>query len=293
MKKHAYLVIAHNEPKLFHTLLSCLDDKRNDIFVLIDAKSNIDNFMFCPQYSNISYVDRVDIRWGDISLVVAELILMEAAILKDRYDYYHLLSGVDLPIKSQDYIHSFFDDLQSSKELVSFVPDKDVSWRLRIDYYIPFLKYQKSSLFVIRLMTKICRDVFLFFQKSMGYRRKWDMEMKKGAQWFSITDEFCRYVVSQKDFIIKKFRNVSCIDEVFMQTLLYNWNRHKIYNQENEIGGALREIDWNRGLPYTWGKDNYDIVFLRNSKCLFARKFSSNYPQIIETVVKELNNDNE
>ena len=48
---------------------------------------------------------RLDVRWGDISVVKAELLLLETASMKGPYDYYHLLSGVDLPIKSQDYIH--------------------------------------------------------------------------------------------------------------------------------------------------------------------------------------------
>lgn len=42
-------------------------------------------------------------------MVKAELLLLETASMKGPYDYYHLLSGVDLPIKSQDYIHHFFE----------------------------------------------------------------------------------------------------------------------------------------------------------------------------------------
>ena len=61
--------------------------------------------------SNIYYVvNRVDVRWGDISQIETELILFEKACTTNRYDYYHLLSGVDLPIKSQNYIHDFFSE---------------------------------------------------------------------------------------------------------------------------------------------------------------------------------------
>ena len=38
------------------------------------------------------------------------------------YAYYHLLSGADLPIKSQDYIHEFFHK-NSGKEFVGFWQD--------------------------------------------------------------------------------------------------------------------------------------------------------------------------
>jgi hypothetical protein len=43
---------------------------------------------------------------GAYSQVRCELELLEAAV-KDYHDYYHLLSGADLPIKSQDQIHKF------------------------------------------------------------------------------------------------------------------------------------------------------------------------------------------
>ena len=39
--KHAYLVMAHNEPEILKVLLSMLDDERNDIYLHIDKKSNL------------------------------------------------------------------------------------------------------------------------------------------------------------------------------------------------------------------------------------------------------------
>ena len=49
---------------------------------------------------------RIDVRWGDFSQVECELALFKQAAI-GRYDYYHLLSGVDLPIKSAEYITAF------------------------------------------------------------------------------------------------------------------------------------------------------------------------------------------
>ena len=36
--KHAYLILAHHEFALLQTLIGCLDDARNDIYVHIDRK---------------------------------------------------------------------------------------------------------------------------------------------------------------------------------------------------------------------------------------------------------------
>lgn len=287
-RKHAYLIIAHNEPKLFHILMSLLDDYRNDIFVLIDKKSDKHLFEFQTQHSKLYYVEQVNIRWGEFSMVTAELILMDYASSKDKYDYYHLLSGVDLPIKSQDYIHHFFDSLNSSKELVGFVPKEDESWKLRIWYYFPFLKNQrpknKAMWFIVRIVTKI----MLIIQKGLKYKRKWTIDVRKGTNWFSITDELCRYIVGQKEYIKELFSNVICCDEVFLQTLLYNKFPERIYNINSKFGGNLREIDWNRGIPYVWGQDDNDFELLMKSEALFARKFSMKYSWIIEKIEKEL-----
>lgn len=44
-KKHAYLILAHSEPEILGILVSLLDDERNDIFIHIDKKSNIMDFL--------------------------------------------------------------------------------------------------------------------------------------------------------------------------------------------------------------------------------------------------------
>ena len=37
--KHAYLIIAHNEYPVLKSLLTMLDDERNDIYLYIDRRS--------------------------------------------------------------------------------------------------------------------------------------------------------------------------------------------------------------------------------------------------------------
>ena len=55
--RHAYLIMAHNEWELLNTLLSLIDDTRNDIFLHIDKKvkkmpkfinPNTQNFISLP-----------------------------------------------------------------------------------------------------------------------------------------------------------------------------------------------------------------------------------------------------
>lgn len=55
---------------------------------------------------------------GRFSQIECELRLLEASI-PGHYDYYHLMSGADLPLQSQDVIHTYFERYQGT-EFVHF-----------------------------------------------------------------------------------------------------------------------------------------------------------------------------
>ena len=294
MQKHAYLIMAHNEPQVFRSLLSLLDDGRNDLFVHIDRKAAIDDFEFVPQHSRICYVDRLDVRWGGFSQIAAELTLMEKASSVRAYAYYHLLSGVDLPLRSQDEIHAFFDGQPVAKEYVGFAQYTDSAWMDRARYFHPFVEQQKSGGRLFQKALRACDKVAVSAQKLLGVRRA-SVGFRKGPQWFSITDDLCRYVLNQREMIEVRFKHISCVDEWFLQTLVYNhptfWQH--VYDATDEFGGCLRAIDWQRGSmlsPYTWGADSADDDILMQSGCLFARKFSTRYQWLVDRIVNRIQN---
>ncbi len=101
MEKHAYLIIAHTDWSLLKTLVSLLDYELNDIYIHIDAKVPAKSIphITCSR-SKIYYLERrISVAWGDISVVEAEYLLFETAYNNRHYSYYHLLSGMDLPLK--------------------------------------------------------------------------------------------------------------------------------------------------------------------------------------------------
>lgn len=107
MKKHAYLIMAHNNWKILEKLLILLDDKRNDIYLHIDLKSDFIDFSSKVHNANLFIFHEIDVRWGDISLIQVEFFLFKTAYCKGNNSYYHLISGSDLPLKTQDEIHAF------------------------------------------------------------------------------------------------------------------------------------------------------------------------------------------
>jgi len=102
-----------------------IDDDRNDIFIILDKKANYRDFLGIKTDKGrliaILYGEQsIDIQWGDMSLVQAELLVFKTALQHGPYEYLHLLSGQDLPLKTQDCIHKFFDSLAKGTNLVGF-----------------------------------------------------------------------------------------------------------------------------------------------------------------------------
>ena len=111
MKKNAYLILVHQNTYSLEVLLKLLDDEQNDFFIHVDKKFN--NFDY-QKYSNmiskssIYYLkddNRVDVVWGGYQQIEAEYELLKEATNTGNYAYYHLLSGQDLPLKSNKYIN--------------------------------------------------------------------------------------------------------------------------------------------------------------------------------------------
>ena len=108
---HAYLIIAHEQFDLLESLLKCIDDARNDIYIHIDSRSELDigRIEKVLRNSRVEFVPRIHIRWGGFDMVRCEYMLLEAAFESGReYEYVHLISGADLPLKNQDEIHRYF-----------------------------------------------------------------------------------------------------------------------------------------------------------------------------------------
>lgn len=290
--KHAYCIIAHNEPYILKKLIELIDDERNDIFILIDQKSDIRLFKHIKSLkSKIIYTPRIDIRWGDISLIIAELILFETASKQDKYQYYHLLSGVDLPIKSQNYIHDFMDK-HNGKEFVGFAQEDKSKWDIKrkTRYYYIFTKYNKSSTFT-GYICRLLRNIFIYIQCIFRVKRKFHIEIKKGCNWVSITHDLCTYILEKKQYILKTFKYTLAPDEMFIQTIIWQSRfKNNIY-KHNEFDSCLREIDWERGTPYVWGQTKDDINILKKSNKLFARKFSSKNIDFIDIISKDIVQD--
>lgn len=278
------MIIAHNQFELLEVLVKMLDDVRNDIYIHIDAK--ISDFDFeklksVTEYSQLYFTDRISVTWGDFSQIQCEMLLLKAAVEKEDksnpYVYYHLLSGVDLPIKTNDEIHRFFE-ANNGKEFVHFTNNNPLpEFENRIKYYHLFRK--KRNLFY-----KILAQIALRMQKFIGINRikNKHLTVQKGSNWFSITASFAKYLVMKNDEINSIFKYSYCSDEVFLQTMLVNSiYKDNLYMPEcdNNQLAAARLIDWKRGNPYVFKSADFEEIIA--SPAMFARKFSLEDKDII------------
>lgn len=273
-EKQAYLIIAHKDDLVFNTLLKMLDHSKNDIFIHMDIKNNQydeENVEDHIKNASLYHVERTSVTWGGESQINAELLLLEKATSIGKYQHYHLISGADLPIKTQEQIQSFFES-NADKEFLRFENDRfEYADRVRY-YHLLQDKVGRSHNIFLRGIEK----VIVSLQKFFHIHRNKDIIFQKGTNWFSITDEFARYVVSMKPWIKETFKYTYCCDEVFMQTLIINSPFvNNLYHKEfdNSPYAIMRLIDWTRGKPYIFLVLDYDE--LCESEMMFARKFDS------------------
>jgi len=295
--KHAYCIIAFNNWPLLEKLITLLDDERNDIFLHIDRNvkiENIEHFQTIAKHSSVFLLNRLPGAWGTPGLSDIQLEFYKTATRTNHYQYYHLLSGVCLPLKTQDEIHAFFDQ-HNGKEFVHFVCKPPVGNYIykRYSLYHFFVKYLRSNSFLKRILLGfICEKASVLLQTLFKTDRLADLRstLCYGSNWSSITHELACHVVEHMDTIIERTRYTFAPDECVLQTLVYMSDfKNHLYNSDydDNYSANQRYIDWNRGIPYVWQIDDYDE--LMNSGFLFARKFDLNIDAaIVERIYTEI-----
>lgn len=276
---HAYLIMVHNNLQQLKQLVSVLKGKNNDIYIHLDKKmGEVDYSAVEKEFpGHLFFTNRTNVIWGDYSQINCELLLLKMAVKTRKYDYLHLLSGSDLPLKTQADIYSFFEK-NNGKEFVHYETKELAGPNLeKVKYYFPLQSYIAGKRNAIYYLQR----VLIHIQRlaKINRRKNSSMVFAKGANWFSITGNFAEFVVSQEEWISNTFRHTLCCDEIFLQTVLINskFAKNLYYNgfDDNYIGN-MRHIVWEgsgvNSHPHIFTKN--DIYELKKSNMIFARKFS-------------------
>lgn len=291
MNRHAYLIIAHNNIEVLKTCLRMVDDPRNDVFVLLDKKANISEGIKRDleeqvKISRIEFLEPMVVNWGAYSLVEAEVRLIEAACNARDYSYLHLFQGVDLPIKTQDQIHQYFDEHQGTEYVNIGFDDRRCFRKCMYHHFFAQNRFYRHN-----MLLKLLNYGIVFSERLFGITKNTDIALYHGSGLFSITGEFAKYVVANKDEIKRRYKYSLAADDVFIHSLLMNSQfKDKLFYLDDRNTSNARLIDRSlshkRNSPHVWELADKDIILSQPEFICFSRKFSEQNIDMVRFVEK-------
>lgn len=203
-----------------------------------------------------------------------------------KYDYLHFFQGSDLPVKTQNEIHDFFDN-NSGYEFVS-VEKARCSMAENKARYRHFFCHNRF--FRKNKLVKALNFGLVYIQKLLNIQKNTDIRLYQGSALFSITGECARYIETQISSIYKRFRYSLAADEVFMQSILMaSPYRDRIKDIDKEVTCNARMIDRTRpdgkNSPHIWRADEFNFLMSLPQEYCFARKFDEKVDmEIVEKI---------
>lgn len=303
--KHAFLIIAHNNWNQLKRMIETLDSDLCDFYIHVN--SNVDmpksiDFSESTRRSKVFFTPRVPIVWGKYGICNASLVALNASYQNGGgYDYYHLLTGSDIPLCSMKELDSFFEanifNNPSGQIKTNYISAGKPNTRmaLRVKCYNSFISHWSDANRFTRKLATSSNTLLCYIQRFAGIDRLKNsgVDLYCGSSWWSITHEFAEYYLSKSDWAMKQFgRATFAADEFVPQTVIMNSEfRDSRYEPKKGIHTNLRLLDFDAGngygSPKVWTIDDKEI--LTSTKDLFARKFDQNIDnEIIEFLLDRI-----
>lgn len=276
--KHAYLIMAHEQFEVLKLLVASLDDPRNDIYIHFDRKVKHVPSLSTRNSRLFVLEDRVRVIWGDVSQIKAEYALFKAAYSEGEYGYYHLISGIHFPLKSQDEIHSYFDTVQGKCVMrCESLSQEEID--MRFGYYHFFLKHLIDRRRWVNKLYHLGWRFMLSVQKRMGIRRDTSFVHGKASQWCSLTEDAVGLLLNFEKDSLKNFSRSFCSDEFFVRSVIDG----KVDICDDD---RICYVEFVNTTPKKFSLADYGI--LMDSGAFFARKFSDRNIDLCEKIINTI-----
>ena len=285
MKNHAFLFTVYNQPRLLARSLRVLSKSNHHFFIHVDAKSDIQAFREATVHiPNVHYVKSIPVYHGRISQVKSIIILFEEAFKSDLdFAYFHLLSGQDYPLRSNEQFDDFFEKTDHSFmcfDSGQFKESMQPAYNKMVNYFHP----DKSRTFVSDIYYKlhIANIIALF------YKRPSIDHFASGWDWFSWNRETCKYVLDElnSNNLIERFNHTQSPTEHVFHTIL---SPH-IEELKIEVDNPLRYVSWyeHRKIetdyrPYDLNELDFDYII--KSKAFFCRKVNETKSAVLMDMI--------
>lgn len=263
--KVAILIQAHKNPQQVARLCKALAHPDIDIFMHLDAKTDIASFKaLIPQV--IMVKKRINVLWGGFSQVKATInSLRQIKQCGVKYNYVALISGQDYPVITPSRL---IETLRrgGNQEYLSHAT---------MDFEYPNNTADKVLHYHFILTNRrLTNRLRKWEYRYSPFRRKYPITpVYKGDNWWTLTPECIDYILeyAKKEYKFVNFhRFTESSDEIFFHNIIM----HSPFAERVE-NNSHRYIDWSqcKANPEILTCEDYDKIV--KSDAWFARKFDT------------------
>lgn len=315
-----YMFTVYNEPELLARTVSKLQHPQAYFYIHVDGKKDIEPFLKSlnrlPHVFFLTGDARINVEWGDISMVQAELNLMRAVVSDTKEGYCVLISGQDYPIKSTAYIHDYFaarypaefihaEPLEQTEPVIRRIMNRHARWHwvtVAGKFKIVILPWRFVAcsgwrFFDMRCLKKLCSWKMIANCCNLFFtRRKFpaDLHLYASETWFEITTRTAERVlrkIEEHPEYMAYYRTFGLPEESMLQSIILSDAEGK----RDWAGDFLLYVNRNRsdenGMPVPCDIDltAADISDVEDKiknapDKLFARKVSLNEVALLERI---------
>ena len=222
--KIAYIVLCHKNAGQINKMIKKLDSKNCDFFLHIDKKSSIEEDIIKNNHIFVLPNDkRIDVKWGDISMIDATVNLMESVFTsKIKYDYIWLISGQDFPLKSSQEIINFLEKNKGKNFIEINKFERENTIKKRYELYFP--NWMRSKNFFVRCLKMGYINIALHLGTLLDRKNILNVDFYYGSQWWTLTYECAKeiYDILLKGEYIDYYKGSLVPDESIFQTIYMN-----------------------------------------------------------------------
>lgn len=266
--KIVYVILAHKLPEQLVRLVKKLNTDNTSFLIHVDKKTDNETFRRMEDplrgYKNVHFLKRYVVQWGTFSQVQAALEGVRTALdTRLEFDYVVLLSGQDYPIKSNEYIHKFFEE-SNGKSYLEFFPLPNKVWKTENGGMDRFIYW---NLYFLGRPRKVFPRFDLPYRKFLG-----NFNVFGGSAFWYLARDCVEYIndyMQQEENYFKFWKYARIPDEAFFQTVLLNSPL-----KDQLVNDNFRYIVWvTTPHPEILRGANYEQLITSNK--LFARKFDA------------------
>lgn len=287
------LITAYKDESMLLRLIRHFSGPSFRVFVHIDKKSrelSLDRLKALKQ-PNLEVISKFKITWGSINHVKAVLELIRISLRYSDIEYYHLISGSDMPLHSPSWFVSRFEKDRKSYFSNGTLPvlNREHTRVWRTKFWLPSVFDPRSI--IVKMITK----ALFWLQVKLNVERKalGEIAMKDvrfGMIWSSFSrgggGQFLEFAATHPRFM--RALNFTMVpEEAFFVTALMGTSY-----QPDDNSTDLRYYEWTREMPAVLDETDFNKVV--DSRYIFARKMDSvKSAKLIDLIEQKIARENE